>query len=377
MSRAKGSTTDGVAAKAHLLGRNLSATPRPAYRAIQLYVPDRRPVDVDLSDNTNRWGAHPAALAALRACTDDMLARYPATYADGLKEAIARRFGIEPTAVTTGCGSDDVLDSALRAFCEPGARVAYSAPTFSMIEVFARMNALEPVPVADGTRAVTAETFLAVQPAIVYLCRPNNPTGEVLPRALVEELVAHGDGPVVLLDEAYADFAEDSLLALAPASRRLVVVRTLSKAYGLAGLRIGFAGGAPDLVREIEKSRGPYKVSRAAEAAAVAALDASDGWVEGVIAQVRENRERLARRLEAMGLNPLPSAANFVLIPAPAGADALAAALRARGVAVRPFPALPRIGDAIRVTVAPWPLLERFLEALASALRDSQGEPLP
>lgn len=349
--------------------------PRPAYRAIHLYAPDRRPVEVDLSDNTNRWGAHPAALAALRACTDEMLTRYPATYADGLKAAIARRFRIEPAAVTTGCGSDDVLDSALRAFCEPGARVAYSAPTFSMVELFARMNALEPVPVADGARAVTAEAFLAVRPAIVYLCRPNNPTGEVLPRALVEELVADGDGPVVLLDEAYADFSGDSLLALAPASRRLVVIRTLSKAYGLAGLRVGFAAGAPDLVREIEKSRGPYKVSRAAEAAAVAALDANDGWVEGVVAQVRQNRERLARRLRAMGLEPLRSAANFLLVPAPAGAEALAAALRARGVAVRPFPALPGIGDAIRVTVAPWPLLERFLRALDEALRHSKGEP--
>lgn len=347
----------------------MSAFPRPAYRAIRIYSPDRRPVALDLSDNTNRWGPHPAALAAVRACSEDALTRYPDTYADGLKSAIGRRFGVDPATVTTGCGSDDVLDSALRALCEPGARVAYPAPTFSMVELFARMNALEPAPVAAPENGVlTAEALMASGPAALYLCRPNNPTGEVLPRAMIDDLLAEDEGPVVLLDEAYADFAGDSLLTRAAERRRLVVVRTLSKAYGVAGLRVGFAVGAPAVIHEMEKSRGPYKVSRAAEAAAIAALGAEDGWVERVIGEVRENRERLAARLRALGLNPLRSEANFLLIPAPSGAERLTAALRERGVAVRPFPALPGTGDAIRVTVAPWPMLERFLEALAGAL---------
>lgn len=243
-----------------------------------------------------------------------------------------------------------------------------------MIELFAHMNALEPVPVPDGPE-LDAAALLAPWPAAVYLCRPNNPTGAVLPRAVIDELVAGDQGPIVLLDEAYADFAGEALVGRAPATRRLVIVRTLSKAYGLAGLRVGFAVGAPELVHEIEKSRGPYKVSRAAEAAAIAALEAEDGWVERVIAEVRENRTRLAERLAAMGLDPLPSAANFILIPAPHGAERMTTALRERGIAVRPFPALPGIGDAVRVTIGPWPLLERFLEALAGAVdADAKGD---
>jgi histidinol-phosphate aminotransferase len=144
-----------------------------------------------------------------------------------------------------------------------------------------------------------------------------------------------------------------------------LVVRTLSKAYGLAGLRVGFAIGAPDLVLEIEKSRGPYKVSRPAEGAAIAALRDEAGWVERTVAECVDNRERLQDELRARGWAPLLSRANFLLVPVhPGQAQALADALRAEGVAVRPFPSCEDIGDAIRVTVGPWPLMAHFLEAL-------------
>jgi histidinol-phosphate/aromatic aminotransferase/cobyric acid decarboxylase-like protein len=213
-------------------------------------------------------------------------------------------------------------------------------------------------------------------PALVYLCRPNNPTGEVAPRQAVESLIrAIGSGgPILLLDEAYADFADDDFLEAASGSDRVLVVRTLSKAYGLAGLRVGFAIGGTKLVAEVEKSRGPYKVSRIAEKAAIAALEDREEWVPKVVAQVKSGRVRLTNELRSRGLAPLPSGANFVLLPladAPGGirtaADATAA-LREFGVAVRPFPGLPILGETIRISIGPWDELERVLQALDRVL---------
>jgi histidinol-phosphate/aromatic aminotransferase/cobyric acid decarboxylase-like protein len=210
--------------------------------------------------------------------------------------------------------------------------------------------------------------LLATRPALVYLSRPNNPTGELVPRRVVEELLADPEGPVLLLDEAYAEFAGETVLPRAAESRRLLVLRTLSKAYGLAGLRVGYAVGDPALVREVEKARGPFKVSRPAEEVAVAVLAAPNDWLEHTVAEAIASRERLAEQLREMGLEPLSSAGNFLLVPMPLIASRVASQLRARGIAVRTFRALPSVGDAIRITVAPWPLLERFLEALREVL---------
>lgn len=343
------------------------AFPRPDYAALTRYAPDRIAVDVDLSDNTNLWGTHPAALEVIRGADTDLLARYPVLYADGLREAAAARFGVEPDQVTTGAGSDDVLDSLWRAVAEHGGTVRYPGPTFSMIEPFCAMNGrvAEEVPwsaaMDDPGRLVTPETVL------VYVCRPNNPTGAHPVEDWVEGLLeaAGEDGPVVLFDEAYGDFSGDSLARRVVRHPRAMVARTFSKAYGLAGLRVGLGIGASGLIGEVEKSRGPYKVSRLAEAAATAALADRSGWVERVVDEVVENRTRLTAELESRGYTPFPSQANFLLVPVPAGeAKPRSDALRTHGVSVRPFRQCVEIGDALRVTVGPWPLMERFLEAL-------------
>lgn len=344
----------------------MSPFPRKAYAPLEPYAPDRRPIEVDLSDNTNRWGTHPAALELLRNAPVEALTRYPSVYADTFRLAVAERFGVPLESVATGCGSDDLLDSTFRASGEPGERIAYATPTFSMVETFTRMNGMEPValPWLPGAPP-EPETLLASRPALVYVCRPNNPTGEVLPRSWVERLLeAGGDrGPVVLLDEAYADFHGEGFLELAPSTRRLVVVRTLSKSYGLAGLRVAFAVGAPEVIRQVEISRGPYKVNRLAEMAAVAALEDREEWVPPILEEVRRNRGWLTERLEQRGFRPLPSGANFVLLPV-VDAREVVAGLRQRGVAVRPFPDLPGVGDGARVSIGPRHELEQFLAAL-------------
>jgi len=349
----------------------MSGFPRDDYRRFERYTFDRKPVAVDLSDNTNLWGAHPDARRALANATDETLTRYPSLYADDLRREVSLRFGVDPGCVTTGCGSDDVLDSAIRAAGRPPGLIVYASPTFAMAEVLSRMNGMDTNAVPWPDALADPDRLLDGSPAAVYLCTPNNPTGKPLSARWLEAFLdkTGPNGPLVILDEAYADFHGETLLPLAMDHGRALVVRTLSKLYALAGLRVGYGLGAPAVVEEVEKSRGPYKVSALAERAAVAALQDESGWSRQVLSEVLDNRDRLVGELGRRGLRPEPSVTNFVLVPvAPLTTSGVFSELWARGVAVRPFPALPGMGDCIRVTVGPWPLMERFLAALDEVL---------
>ena len=172
---------------------------------------------------------------------------------------------------------------------------------------------------------------------------------------------------IVVLDEAYAEFSGESHVAEAPGWDRVLVTRTLSKAFGLAGLRVGYGVGAAWLVREVEKARGPYMVNAMAQRAVEAALREDLAWVEARAHEAVESRERLATALGAMGMDVLPSAANFVLARTP-HARMLAAALQQQGILVRLFTDLPLVGDALRIGAGPWEQMEQILEAIGTAL---------
>jgi len=361
--------------------------PRRGYEELERYDPRREPCELDLSDNTNLAGPPPAVRSLLAGVSSSAVTRYPTPYSTALRARLAELAGVDVDNVTTGCGSDDLIDAAFRAFCEPGARVAFPEPTFGIVPSFARANGAHPVPVplADEL-ALDPDALLASDPAMIYLCRPNNPTGTLWLRAAVERVATEGAiadrSPLVVVDEAYADFAGEDLRAWAASTSNVVVLRTLSKAWGLAGLRVGYAVGPARLIVAIDKARGPYKVGAVAEAAALAALAADDGWVDEGVREVMTSRERLAVALRERGLPPLPSAANFLFVPLPSrvavavgGASGLAAALRARGVAVRAFTGLPRLGDGFRVGLGPWPLMERFLAALDAVVLGT-GQPM-
>ncbi|MCP3100836.1 aminotransferase class I/II-fold pyridoxal phosphate-dependent enzyme [Myxococcus sp. K15C18031901] len=343
--------------------------PRPSFRDIPLYSPAKKACRVDLSDNTNLFGVAPAAERVLREASPALLSRYPRGYAPDLRGVLAERVGVGPEAVTTGCGSDDVLDSALRAFLEPGEVLAFHAPTFVMMPLFAQVNGLRvrAVPLRDDFD-LDVESLLATQAKVLYLCSPNNPTGTVLSRAAVERVVERAPG-LVIIDEAYAEFAAGpGFMDLARNRPNVLVTRTFSKAYGLAGMRVGWAVGAPALVAEVEKARGPYKLTTLAEAMAVAVLEDDADWVAARAAQAVMNRERLREELVALGLRPLPSEGNFLMVPLP-GASRVAERMRELDVNVRAFQALPGVGDALRIGSAPWPLMEAALTALREALR--------
>ena len=353
------------------------ALARSEVRALPLYAPDEGRCDVDVSDNTNLWGTPPAAVRAIRDLATAP-ARYPSLYGAPLKSALRRHVGVDGAAFVTGCGSDDVIDCAMRAFGSSGDAIAFATPTFTMIPVFARINGLEPigVPFTDDWD-IDAEALLATRAKIIYLCAPNNPTATPASRAAIEQVVERAPG-IVILDEAYAEFAKQTHADLVARSDRLLVVRTFSKAFGLAGARVGYGIGAPSLVGVVERVRGPYKLNVLAEHAALAALgDAPDalGWVRERATLAVQIRERLLAALRADGLSPLASDANFVFVPM-ADAAAVGRRMMERGVLVRGMRGLdtshPTLrasgGQGLRIGVGPWEQMERVLGALREAL---------
>lgn len=343
---------------------------REGFNAIPRYS-SGADVEIDLSDNTNAWGTPPAARSVLRAAAGTGAARYPDLYGESLKRTVADRAGISPACVVTGNGSDDVLDCAIRAFAAPGDTIAHPDPTFVMLPVFSRINNIRPVPVPlTADYAMDADALLATGARIIYLCSPNNPTGTATPADVIRKVIAHALG-LVIVDEAYAEFAGvPGLLSEAPSLERVLVCRTFSKAYGLAGLRVGYGTATPAIIETIERSRGPYKLNIFAERAAVAAMTDDAGWVVERAAEAVANRVRLSDALSAMGLSALPSATNFLLVPTPKTV-VLAARLRANGIGIRAFQNLPGLGDAMRITAGPWPVMERVLSVIADGLEGS------
>ena len=353
-----------------------SVRTRPDLADLPLYEADRTPALVDLSDNTNRWGMPPSASRVLREAGASAFTRYPEPYADSLKDELARYCDVERVNIVTGCGSDDVLDSAIRAFASPlpGARVATCDPSFVIIPALARLNGAQCIRIPFSSDCdVDADAIRQSGASVVYLCSPNNPTGTEIPPQTIARIADCVDA-LVIVDEAYAEFTDRSCIALARARPNVLVTRTMSKAFGLAGLRVGYAVGAPEIVREIEKSRGPYKVNVAAALASQAALRDDLAWMRLHARLARDARDSLAMQLSVRGIAVLPSAANFVCAPIP-GAVRIARRMRGLGVAVRAFGGLPAFceplhasgGDALRITVGPTEEMDAALDALDRA----------
>lgn len=350
---------------------------RADYRDLRLYTDDTGPCVIDLSDNTNLWGTPPSVAAVLGGGGTADLRGYPEPYSESLKRVIAGYAGVRQQQVVTGAGSDDILDCAFRSLALPGARVAYIAPTFVMVPAFARTNGLQPVPVPlTNQYDADVDAILATKAQIIYLCSPNNPTGGLLSRSAIETIVSRAPGFVVV-DEAYADFAGTNVVDLLDTSPRLVIARTFSKAFGLAGLRVGYALAAPQVAVELEKARGPYKVSAVGALAAQRSIENDLEWIRQRAALAVEGRDRFRAELSRRGIDSVRSNANFVFVPL-RDAVAIAAAIRTRGVGVRAFSNLPAVderlaatgGSALRITVGPADMMTTALAALDEALAE-------
>ena len=346
---------------------------RESLRSVPVYDVERSVCDIELSDSTNQWGTPPAAQRAIErsAARANM---YPTMYGSELKVAVAGYAGCTAAEVVTGNGSDDVIDSALGAFASPGDRLAYCAPTFVMIPVFAKLHELETVPLPfHSDWSLNVDALLAANARITYICSPNNPTGSPVDRAAIERVV-HGSSGIVLIDEAYAEFSGESVMQDAPGWDRVLVVRTFSKAFGLAGLRAGYGVANASIIHDVEKARGPYTLNRMAEAAATAALTEGLPWVRERVDEALEVRARVDAALRELKLSPLSSAANFLCVPVP-DARAWSHALRSQGIAVRPFRDVPGAGDVLRMAMAPWEQMERVLQVIEGLVNGGSGPP--
>jgi histidinol-phosphate aminotransferase len=342
------------------------------------YVPGEQPkLDnlVKLNTNEHPYGPSPKALEAIRAATSDALRLYPDPNADSLKAALARRHGVQSNQVFVGNGSDEVLAHAFQALLKHDRELWFPDVTYSFYPVYCGLYGLPHrlVPLADDF-TITVEDYLpreGMQAGAIIFPNPNAPTGRLLPLQAVERIVAGNPDAVVLVDEAYVDFGGESAIALVDRYPNLLVSHTFSKSRSLAGLRVGYAVGHADLIEGLERvknSFNSYPLDRLAIAGAVASVE--DGaYFQTSCQRVMATRETLVGRMQALGFEVLPSAANFVFARHPDhDGAALSAALRQRAIIVRHFKQ-PRIDAFLRITIG----TDAQCDALVAALREILG----
>ncbi|MDX2259539.1 MAG: histidinol-phosphate transaminase [Hyphomicrobiaceae bacterium] len=354
--------------------------PKPGILDIDAYVPGDSHAggggrQIKLSSNEAPLGPSPAAVEAYRAAAGS-LARYPDGSARALREAIGEAFGLDPSRIVCGAGSDELLSLIAHAYIGHGDEGLYSKHGFLVYPIAIKANGGRPVAagesdglVADVDRLLAAVT---ARTRVVFLANPNNPTGTYLPQSEVRRLRAGlPDDVLLVLDGAYAEFVEaadyDDGRELVTAAPSTVMTRTFSKVHGLASLRIGWAY-APDAVADvINRIRGPFNLSAAAIAAGAAAIR-DRAHLEAAVAHNTRWRGWLAAEVSRLGLAVTPSVANFILVHFPPGGGAARqadAALRARGIIVRRVDAYG-LPDALRITVG----TEEENRILAAALAE-------
>jgi histidinol-phosphate aminotransferase len=312
----------------------------------------------------------PAALARTVADLDpDALRRYPDRAP--LEAALAARFGLSPARVVVTAGGDDAIDRTCRVRLGPGRELLRPEPSFEMLDRFASLagGTTRTVPWPDGQFPLDA--FLAAIGAstgVIAVVSPNNPTGAVATATDLRHLAVAAPTALVLLDHAYVEYAATDLTPAGLELPNVVVVRTLSKAWGLAGCRVGYALGSERVVAALRRAGAPYPVAAPSLALALARLSGGEAEVCAHVERVRQEREALVRRLTGLGLEPLPSEANFVLAECGPRFDRVLATLTAHGVMVRSFPGRPGLATALRISLpgaaAPF---ERLLDALGAA----------
>ncbi|GAB6391653.1 MAG: histidinol-phosphate aminotransferase [Treponematales bacterium] len=360
-------------------------------RNLSPYVPGEQPRDgalVKLNTNENPYPPSPLAAEAARRALEEAgdaaapegfpLRLYPDPECRELREAAAARFRVRPEQVFAGNGSDEVLAFAFAAFFDspPAHLVLFPDITYSFYPVYARLWGVpyREAPLKDDF-SVDAADYLVPSGGAV-LANPNSPTGRALPARdilAIADFLEHQAGdkkPVVIVDEAYAPFGAESVVPFIDAHPNLLTVHTLSKAWALAGLRVGLAIGNEALIaglRRVRDSFNSYTLGRLAQAAGAAALSDS-AYYDGITARITAERERVSAALTGRGFTVLPSKANFLFIKHPEmTGERFFAALRERGILARRFNT-PRVADYLRVTIGDGRSMDAFLNACGETL---------
>lgn len=336
---------------------------RPSVAALRPYVPGEQPGPgvIKLNTNENPYPPSPRVAEALRASDPDSLRLYPDPVSSGLRKQIAALHGCKPEQVFVGNGSDEVLALCVRAFVPDGGAVGYFDPSYSLYPVLAAIEDAPVVPVAlpadfGWTMPVDYSTPL------FFLTNPNAPTSRLFPRNEVEAFCRRFSG-VVLIDEAYVDFAPAACTDLALSLPNVLIARTLSKSYSLAGIRLGYAVGSALLIDALHKIKDSYNISMLTQRVASAALS-DQAWMKQNAARIMATRDRVGAALRERGWLALDSATNFIFARPPLRpAREVFESLRARKIFVRYFPA-PATAEYLRITVG----TDTDMDALLAAL---------
>ena len=339
--------------------------------ALQPYTPGEQPQDmqyIKLNTNESPFPPAPGVLDAVSAEEVSKLYLYSDPDCKALTEAIAKRFGLQPEQVTVGNGSDEVLWFALRAFCDEQIPLAYSDITYGCYKTWCSMlNVPSRIIPLQEDYSVDTRQYSGLN-CTVMITNPNAPTGICLPLSAIETVLQANPDNVVIVDEAYVDFGGESAVSLIEKYDNLLVVQTCSKSRSLAGARLGFAMGNPDLIADLNRikfSFNPYNVNRLTCLAGIAAMEDED-YFRACTEAVAATRERVAAELREMGFALTESKANFLFAESsriPGGE--LYRKLKEKGILVRHFDK-PRLENRLRITVGS----DRQMDALLTALRE-------
>jgi histidinol-phosphate aminotransferase len=338
---------------------------RPSVRALAGYVPGEQPRAggvLKLNTNENPYPPSPRVFEALRqALTGERLRKYPDPLGTHFRQVAGRALGVDPDAILIGNGSDDVLTILTRAFVPEGGRVVSLTPSYLLYRTLAELQGarFQAVPFAPDWS--TPEPWPVERADLTLLTNPNSPSGTAVGPVAVERLAAQVKGPLVV-DEAYADFADGNALGLAREGK-VIVTRSLSKSYALAGVRFGFAVATPELVRHLVKVKDSYNCDALSLAAAAAALEDQD-YMRAQRGRILATRARLEAALAGLGFAVTPSQANFVWCRrSDRPLRPIFEELKNRQVLVR-YMVYDGYGDGLRVTVGADDEVDRLLAEL-------------
>ena len=340
---------------------------RPSVDAMAGYVPGEQPKPgskiIKLNTNENPYPPSPAAIAALRSLDSEWLRRYPDPYANEFRQAVSQVLGVPIDWIIVSNGSDELLNVIIRACAEPGRPVVYPSPTYVLFRTLTQMQSAEAIEVPYGEDyRLPIEGLLAADGAVTIIASPNSPSGHGVPMVDLRQLAAKLSG-VLVVDEAYVDFAEETALPLVQEFANVIVTRTLSKGYSLAGLRLGFGIANPRLLSGLFKVKDSYNIDAIACTVGAAAMR-DQSYKTACAERVKASRAKLAVDLKQLGFRLWDSQTNFLLAQPPQGnAEQIFLALKQQGILVRYFKQ-PGLEDKLRITIGTDEHNQILLEAL-------------
>lgn len=343
--------------------------------ALAAYVPGeqlRGAGVIKLNANENPYPPSPKVLRAVRAAADQSLRLYPEPASDSLRAVASRVYGVSVDQIIAGNGSDELLTILMRCFVGARDRVAYPMPTYSLYDTLVDIQGGVRAPVSYPPDFSIPPSLAAQRAALTFLCNPNAPSGTLVRPVEIARLAKAVRG-ILIVDEAYIDFAAPENVSAIPLIRRLpnlVVLRTFSKSFSLAGLRIGLAFASPEIVGGMMKVKDSYNLNRVSAAAATAALQ-DLAWMRRNVRRIQRQRALLASALAEMAFQVYDSETNFVLARRP-GTDvrAIQQALKRRKILIRYF-AVPALNDCLRITIGTPAQMKTLLAALRRAVADA------